>query len=69
MADLQVEKHPDKTFIGCISRGFDFLGYWFSTKGLGIARKTWERFVERVTRRYEQGEGADEVCLGAYVRH
>jgi hypothetical protein len=24
---LSLEKHPDKTFIGRIERGFDFLGY------------------------------------------
>ena len=35
MAELRVEKHPDKTFIGRISRGFDFLGYWFSLQGFG----------------------------------
>ena len=35
MADLQVEKHPDKAFIGRRSRGFDFLGYWFSLQGSG----------------------------------
>lgn len=43
MADLRVEKHPDKTFIGRISRGFDFLGSWFSPSGLGVALKTVER--------------------------
>jgi hypothetical protein len=26
---LRLEKHPDKTFIGKIERGFDFLGYRF----------------------------------------
>lgn len=26
---LGLEKHPDKTFIGKIERGFDFLGYHF----------------------------------------
>jgi hypothetical protein len=31
--ELKVEKHPDKTFIGRIKRGFDFLGYQFSTRG------------------------------------
>lgn len=43
MANLLVEKYPDKTFIGRISRGFDFLGYWFTPSGLGIALKTLER--------------------------
>ena len=26
LAELHVQQHPDKTFIGRISRGFDFLG-------------------------------------------
>ena len=28
-AKLGLKKHPDKTFIGRIERGFDFLGYRF----------------------------------------
>jgi RNA-directed DNA polymerase len=38
--ELKVEKHPDKTFIGQIAKGFDFLGYNFEPKGLSIAPKT-----------------------------
>jgi hypothetical protein len=30
LGSLNLEKHPDKTFIGRIERGFDFLGYHFS---------------------------------------
>jgi hypothetical protein len=52
--DLRLEKHPEKTFIGRIERGFDFLGYHFSPKGLTAARKTLKRFVSRATRLYEQ---------------
>ena len=26
---LNLEKHPDKTFIGRVEKGFDFLGYHF----------------------------------------
>ena len=44
----------DLTFIGRIARGFDFLGYWFTTEGLGIASKTVERFAERVSQLDEQ---------------
>ncbi|WAN68866.1 reverse transcriptase/maturase family protein [Moorena producens JHB] len=55
MNELKVIKHPDKTKIGRIARGFDFLGYWFSPAGLGIARKTVERMVENVARLYEHG--------------
>ncbi|MGB2938668.1 MAG: reverse transcriptase/maturase family protein [Phycisphaerae bacterium] len=67
LAELKVQKHPDKTFIGRISRGFDFLGYTFSSVGLtGIARRTVERFVERAGRLYEQGAGEERI--GQYVR-
>jgi hypothetical protein len=34
-SELRLEKHPDKTFIGRIEKGFDFLGYHFSPEGLG----------------------------------
>lgn len=67
MGELKLELHPDKTFIGRISHGFDFLGYWFSPAGLEIAPKTVERFVESVSRLYEQG--ADFFRIGEYVRH
>ncbi len=32
--------HPDKTFIGPIERGFDFLGYHFGPEGLSVAKNT-----------------------------
>jgi len=58
---------PTGTFVGRISRGFDFLGYTFSTVGLtGIARKTIAGFVERMNRLYEHG--ADAIRIGQYVR-
>ncbi len=67
LAALKVEQHPDKTFIGRIERGFDFLGYRFQSDGLaGVARQTIERFVERATRLHEQG--ADSERIGEYVR-
>ena len=65
MADLQVEKHPDKTFIGRISRGFDFLGYWFSPSGLEVARKTVVRCLENVSRLYELGASLGRI--GEYL--
>ena len=52
--ELKVKQYPDKTFVGRISRGFEFLGYAITTPGIvGVAKKTLERFVERVTRLYE----------------
>ena len=32
-AELKLEKHPDKTAMGRIEKGFDFLGYHFAQKG------------------------------------
>ena len=67
---LRLEKHPDKTFIGRIERGFDFLGFHFSREDLGVAAATVRKFVERASRLYEQEQekpnGAS--ALGAYVR-
>jgi hypothetical protein len=54
------EKRPDKTFIGCIVRGFDFLGYHFGPEGLSVAKATLGKFVERAARLYEQGPGEPE---------
>src|SRR5207249_3231258 len=34
LTSLRLAKHPDKTFIGCIAKGLDFLGYYFSPEGL-----------------------------------
>lgn len=65
------DKTPDKTFIGRIEKGFDFLGYHFSPQGLTVAQQTIERFVARVTRLYEQERGKPEgfPLLGLYVGH
>jgi len=50
LAALKVEQHPDTTFVGRISRGFDFLGYRFAPAGLiGVARQSMARFVERAS--------------------
>jgi hypothetical protein len=67
---LDLEKHPDKTFIGRVERGFDFLGYHFGPDGLSVAKKTTEQFVERALRLYEQEprELGGSSRLGSYVR-
>ncbi|EMB7449136.1 hypothetical protein VAB55_003134 [Salmonella enterica] len=31
------EQHPDKTYIGRITRGFDWLGAWFEPGSAGLA--------------------------------
>ena len=67
---LKLEKHPDKTFIGKIEKGFDFLGYHFHSQGLTIAEITWSKFVARLHRLYEQNKASIDcdAILGEYVR-
>ncbi len=67
---LKLKKHPDKTFIGKTNRGFDFLGYHFRLQELSVANITWNKFVARLNRLYEQKKtSADcDVFLGEYVR-
>ncbi len=67
---LDLQQHPDKTFIGSIDKGFDFLGYHFSREGLAVAQQTITNFVERLTRLYEQSHATEDRAqrLGDYVR-
>ncbi len=52
--ELKLDKHPDKTSMGRIEKGFDFLGYHFSPQGLSLAQKTIDNFFEKALRLYEQ---------------
>jgi hypothetical protein len=67
---LRLEKHPDKTFIGRIEKGFDFLGYHFSPDGLSVAEKTIGKFLARAVQLYEQEqeEPFSSPLFGLYVR-
>ena len=70
LSSLKLEKHPEKTFIGRIEKGFDFLGYHFSRAGLTLARTTLENFAVRALRLYEQERGKQDSLprLGEYVQ-
>ena len=46
---LKVEQAPDKTFIGKISRGFDFLGYQFGKDKLTVLKRTVHHHLRRLT--------------------
>jgi hypothetical protein len=71
---LKVKQHPDKTFIGRIEKGFDFLGYHFSTMPLTMANISITKHLERVYRLYEQQKSkkatSSEIALvlGQYVK-
>jgi hypothetical protein len=65
-----LEKHPDKTFIGRIERGFDFLGYHFGPAELAVAKRTIANFIEKASRLYEQERStvSAAAALEMYVR-
>ena len=68
-ADLKVARHPDKTFIGRIERGFDFLGYFFSRGPLRLAQRTLQNHKTRLHRLYEHQKAAPDIAdrLDEYV--
>lgn len=70
---LKLKQHPDKTFVGRIERGFDFLGYHFSHGPLMLATKTIDNMLVKMHRLYEQKKTAspdkeNAIDLGAYWR-
>ncbi len=46
---LHVEKHPDKTFIGKVELGFDFLGYFLKPDLLSVSVETLRNCEDRIT--------------------
>jgi RNA-directed DNA polymerase len=54
LSRLKLKKHPYKTFIGWIKKGFDFLGYMFTTEGLQISVKCKERCRVKIIQLYER---------------
>ena len=70
LEELRLSKHPDKTSIGRIERGFDFLGYRFSRGRLQLACTTLDNMRSTLHRLYEQ-KNADpqrSAILGTYLR-
>lgn len=66
---LQLELHPDKTYLGRIAKGFDFLGHRLNpepTKAMAPADTTLAQFRTNYQQRYAQGASA--ACLDEYVR-
>jgi hypothetical protein len=53
MRDLKFRLHPLKTYIGKISRGFNFLAYYMDYEKILPSKETIRRFHERATALYE----------------
>jgi RNA-directed DNA polymerase len=68
---LKVAQAPDKTFIGLIEKGFDFLGYRFGLPELGLAEKTITNAVNKVRQLYGQKLAAPKraAMLDDYITH
>lgn len=63
--------HPDKTRIGKLAKGVDWLGGWFNPQGLvGIASRSLQQYRTRSLRLYEQAlrQGHSEEECQARVR-
>lgn len=60
LTQLKLIKHPDKTFIGRLSRTFEFCGFRFSTNGaVGLAKTTLENYTRTQSKLYEHKKEAN----------
>ncbi|QLK63802.1 transposase (plasmid) [Enterobacteriaceae bacterium Kacie_13] len=48
--------HPDKTQMGKLVKGFDWLGLWFSPEGITRSPRSIKNHLERCRRLYEQAQ-------------
>jgi len=75
LAQLKLHKAADKTYIGKISKGFDFLGYRFDGQNLTLAAKTVRKMTQKWQQLYEQAgknkptSKRDSFDVGAFVRY
>jgi hypothetical protein len=51
---LKLKQHPDKTTIGRIKNGFDFLSYQFGEEKIAVSQRTLKNHIRRITQLYEQ---------------
>ena len=68
---LKLKQHPDKTTIGRIKKGFDFLGCQFGEEKLTVSTKTLNNHIRRLTQLYEQKKHLPnwQMLLDDYRRH
>jgi hypothetical protein len=61
---LKLKMHPDKTYLGWIKKGFDFLGVHFGDTPT-ISKTSLENHRTKLAQRYAQG--ASDACIGNYI--
>ena len=55
LSRLKVNKHPDKTYIGRVRCGFDFLGFHINAQGItDLSKSTKEKMLLKLHKLYEQ---------------
>ena len=47
LGGLELDKHPDKTFIGRAEKGFDFLGYRLAPSSFTVCEAVVRTFADR----------------------
>ncbi|HEC86090.1 MAG TPA: hypothetical protein ENI48_12770 [Thioploca sp.] len=67
LESLKVEKHPDKTFIGRLSRGFEFMGYRFDSEsgrdGVDIGAQSWHNHFKPMETLESDGADAERLAM------
>lgn len=66
MKSLHVECHHDKTWLGRVKNGFDFLGFRITPASIHPSTASVSRRDAKIARLYEQG--ADRKSIGQYLR-
>ena len=64
LTQLKLKMHPDKTFLGCIKKGFEFLGIHFGDTP-EISKRSQENHHAKLAQRYAQGTSTAHI--GAYI--
>lgn len=68
------EQHPDKTFIGRVEKGFDWMGFWFTDKGCtSVAPRAVSNCLTKLRRLYEQARrhpsAGGDARVAEYLSH
>ena len=73
LGEKGLNQHPDKTFIGRVTKGFDWMGAWLDNKGVrGVAPRARANHRAKVQRLYERAfrwrvpKGVAQAQVSAY---
>jgi hypothetical protein len=58
---LKLKQHLDKTTVGRIKNGFDFLGYQFGQEKITASKRTLQNHIRRIIQLYEQKKASTKL--------